>query len=122
MLRCITMASSIDTLNYFNVSILEAHTDFGIHTRYSLNNLFRYLAHVMEITGFHKRTSVIQSQTYNWALLHIDTFTPVLFASVSERAGTFKYRDKSIGKSSTYFLNLLQYRYITHEILFHVLQ
>ena len=50
---------------------------------------------------------------YNWALLHRNTFMPVLFVIVSTHAGTSKYLDKSIAASFTCFLQTITvYRYI----------
>ena len=42
-----------------------------------------------------------------WALFYRDTFAPVLFVDVSEHVGSPKYRDKSIGASSTCFLPII---------------
>ena len=44
---------------------------------------------------------------HRWALLYRDTFMPVVFVKVSEHVGPSKYRDKSIGASSTYFLKII---------------
>ena len=44
---------------------------------------------------------------HNGPLLYHDTFTPVHFVKVSEHAGTSKYRDESIGASSTCFLQII---------------
>ena len=41
---------------------------------------------------------------HSWTLFLCDTLTAVLFVKVSEHASTLKYRDKSIGSSSTCFL------------------
>ena len=60
---------------------------------------------------------------HNWALLCHDTFTPVVFAKVSEHAGTFC---ESVGTKhrlpehpSFVFCKLLLYHYFPHRIVFH---
>ena len=52
-------------------------------------------------------TETLSSINHNWALLHRDIITPVVFVKVSEHAGTAKYCDEISEASFTCFLQLI---------------